>query len=478
MSESFYYRYEAKGIQAWILATDKLQELVGGSAIIDDLGRHAVAKARGLGLRDEHFISAAAGNATIRFPDRASLEKFAGAWPAEVSHLAPGLPLVQSWVTAEDPNWLRTLQNGLHATRQCPTAELPEAGPWVERAPWTGRPAESFDGKGGRRVAVDRATCLKREAHGDSRRAFEDDLLNEGERFVRDADTELGEGWLAVIHADGNAVGELVMKKGKPAEIQKFSNALTRATMAAARAATRQIRSDWNAQGKTYFPARPVVVGGDDVTIIVRAPDAIPFTRAFLQAFEAETRKHEEINGVEGLTACAGVAFVKSGYPFHLGYELAEKLCKEAKKVAKPKKASGLAFARVTTALHDLEGDPTPRRPAYMLDELDTLKSVADALGKLPTKPIREWLSLAVAARRGGEASVEASAEEAHWKRFREVCRRHVKLSDNLQQLEKLLGRLESPDNRDALGDALSWRTIDRGTSLELVSKSPERGTL
>jgi hypothetical protein len=468
MSENFYYRYEAKGIQGWILATDKLKELVGGSAIIDDLGDRARAHATALGLHPEDFISAAAGNATLRFPNREALQQFAGAWPAEVAHLAPGLTLVQAWVPADDAKWLRHLQEGLHAARQCGTAELPEAGPWVERAPWTGRPAERFDGDDGRKVAVDQATLLKRRAHESTRRDFEDALLKPGERFVRDADTELGEGWLAVIHADGNAVGELVMKKGNPAEIQKLSSALTEATKAAGKAATDQIRRDRNKGGRPYCPARPVVLGGDDVTIIVRGPDAMPFTRAFLQAFEVETRKWPEINAVDGLTACAGIAFVKGGYPFHLAYGLAETLCKKAKELAKPQGASALAFARVTTAMHDLERDPTPRRKAYLLSELESLQSVAKALGKLPTKPIREWLSLAVAARRAGDESAEATEEQNHWQRFREVSRRDAKLSKAIKGLDDALRPLASGENdRNALGDALSWRTIDRATALE-----------
>lgn len=35
------------------------------------------------------------------------------------------------------------------------------------------------------------------------------------------------------------------------------------------------------------------------------------------------------------LTACAGIAYIKSSFPFHYGYDLAEQLCGEAKKQAK-----------------------------------------------------------------------------------------------------------------------------------------------
>ena len=46
----------------------------------------------------------------------------------------------------------------------------------------------------------------------------------------------------------------------------------------------------------------------------------------------------------KGLTACAGIAFIKESYPFHYGYHLAETLCGEAKKAAK----EGLASDELT----------------------------------------------------------------------------------------------------------------------------------
>ena len=473
MSESWMYRYEAKGIQSWILATDKLKELVGGSAIIDDLGDRATALAGTLGNGAVRTISVAAGSATFEFTRRDALERFASSWPAEVAHMAPGLAMVQAWTPAGDAEWLEKLQRGLRAARQSLTVDLPEAGPWVERAPWTGRPAVDIEGEGGRAVAVDAATTRKRSLHEGKRRDFQDALLPPGQRFVRDADTELGEGWLAVIHADGNAVGQRVIALKSPEAIQRFSDDLTAATTAAARKAVMQLERAQVDNGHEFCRARPVVLGGDDVTIIVRGGDAIPFARAFLRAFGDETRARTGIAGQSGLSACAGVAFVKSGYPFHLAYELAEDLCKRAKQWAKARgdSTSALAFARVTTALHDVDRDPTPRREAYALDELESLKELTAVLKSLPTKPVREWLSVAVAARRAGPDSPEAAAEQAHWARFREVSRREPGLKKALGLLDDALRNLAETENRNALGDALSWRAVDHSTRLERKSK-------
>ena len=76
------------------------------------------------------------------------------------------------------------------------------------------------------------------------------------------------------------------------------------------------------------------------MTVIIRGDLAVPYTKAFLQAFELKTKeklgqilKENSVfeEGVDHLTACAGIAFIKSSYPFYYGYKLAEKLCTEAK---------------------------------------------------------------------------------------------------------------------------------------------------
>ncbi len=81
-----------------------------------------------------------------------------------------------------------------------------------------------------------------------------------------------------------------------------------------------------------------MVLGGDDHTVICHADLAIAYSKSFMAHFEEETAK---LNF--NLTACAGIAFIKSSYPFHYGYDLAEMLCARAKKDAKSRKKNGLA---------------------------------------------------------------------------------------------------------------------------------------
>lgn len=83
------------------------------------------------------------------------------------------------------------------------------------------------------------------------------------------------------------------------------------------------------------IPAIPLVLGGDDLTIICDGQYAISFTKDFLTKFVEETKKPkiQDIfpNGVD-LGICAGIAIIKPHYPFHQAYHLAEQLLQSAKK--------------------------------------------------------------------------------------------------------------------------------------------------
>ena len=131
------------------------------------------------------------------------------------------------------------------------------------------------------------------------------------------------------------------------------------AMIAAARCATETVLLPEVRKHDRMMPARPIVLGGDDLTIIVRADLAISFAEAFLQKLE-----EHRISGHQ-LTACAGIAFLKANQPFYMASRLAEDLCKYAKSKVKkladgsvPKPVpSAIAFHRITSSLIDDYGD-------------------------------------------------------------------------------------------------------------------------
>ena len=187
---------------------------------------------------------------------------------------------------------------------------------------------------------------------------------------------------VGLVHADGNGLGELLrvlsdaLKDASDdayeAIFRAFSDGLTTATQDAAQAASKAIILP--AAEKQILPARPLVLGGDDVTIILRADLALPFSTAFLKAFEEETAKSmvdlkEKFKEFDlptsalpdKLTACAGISYMKCSQPFLAGHDLAEGLCKRAKTASRqqreerelPYMPASLAFHKVQDSLLD-----------------------------------------------------------------------------------------------------------------------------
>ena len=148
---------------------------------------------------------------------------------------------------------------------------------------------------------------------------------------------------IAFLHADGNGLGAALQALaeslvGRPQDYTSvyasFSRAISRATVAAARAATAQVLLPARDRlGR--IPARPLVLGGDDLSIIVRPDLAVAFAESFLTAFEAQTRLELAPFVARGcpvqLTAACGIGVVHARHPFGRAAALAEWLCGQAK---------------------------------------------------------------------------------------------------------------------------------------------------
>jgi hypothetical protein len=415
---SWLYRVEAKGIQSWILSSRRLKDMTGGSEIIENLlgdlpGGAAV-------------ISRAAGAATLRFDHDADLASWVRRLPRDISRRAPGLHVVQAAVpengTFEQAH--RALREALGEERQRVPTALPVPGPFVHRAGETGRAAVARDsGKNG--DLLDAAMQRKRNAGEQSelaggskfgRRFFPEEFHD---RKLLDED-QWPEGPIAVIHADGNRMGEYLLGLEREDDYRRFSEQLTAITHAAVHAA---LRATFKASDRGELPCRPVVLGGDDVTVLLPAHLAFAFTETFLSAFADGKLQGKPIS------ASAGVACVRNGYPFSQAYKLAEDLCKLAKNDKAPRGA--IAFARVTTA----RADGYRRRvTAYALEEMQRLHRLAGTAKQLPRGKLREWLPL---------VETDPRRAEAFWQRFRAASGESAKYKS---AVDALAADMESTD--------------------------------
>lgn len=350
--DRYLYGASIQGIQKYIFQTNELKDIIGASELVnricDDFGKDD--------YKPSEMIIHAAGNIKCIFDDEAACRRAVREFPRRAMEKAPGITISQAVVKIKDDSEYakkaEELEERLHAQRNHPVKSLTTGLMAIERSRKTGLPAtkieiEYANGNNKKVEYLDEGTVAKRNITNDEQKGgySSKDLYYKltGERIpssCRPYDISKMTGhndWIAVIHADGNGLGEVVAKlSGNYRCFKNFSENLNDATIAAARAAYAATKEEDEGKNGAWkkLPIRPIVIGGDDLTVICRGDLAVKFVKEYLEAFERETQALT----AHKLTACAGIAFIKSSYPFYYGYDLAEALCREAKNDAKSDK--------------------------------------------------------------------------------------------------------------------------------------------
>lgn len=326
MTSQHWTLIESGSTQEFIFQSNRQRFHVGASALVTDLAtwvRDATD-----GVPGVFIVSAISASAVLLVEDADAGRAVVREVSERALREAPGLDVwgyVEPDAAATDGDLMSRLAgarqalNRTRALRPGAKARFPMA-PFFDQCAVTGLPAV-----GKRTMLGDRAQPVSAltnavwrravDAHAEWRRLL-------GEAVVSDLDRDLSpEGWVAVIHADGNGIGACVDELASPEAYASFSTALEAATRNAFVTATREVDArQW---------LLPILVGGDDVTLICRASVAATFTRAYLRAFESASEAR--LPDGQRLTAAAGVAFVKPHYPFSEAHVLAQQLTRSAK---------------------------------------------------------------------------------------------------------------------------------------------------
>lgn len=363
---------ETSGNQAYIFATNKLRENVGASELTAQVGTQfvwdAVKSAEGKvppdGERRDpakypaldsqnpvEVILAVSGKALVLVRDAALGQKIVRDVTLRALREAPGLEVrgVVSRNFDFDKDTLHRLIGEVHRDFEKVRSRLPGPAARFQRLPIiaecasSGMPAARYDASGrnpGPRSAV---SLAKIRAAEPGLRRIRDIVGDEALLPWSTTDVEdLGCDWLAIVHADGNGLGQVFLNFDRRAQttnnrdyitkLRNFSMALDQCTE---KAFCRSL-SVFHRRGK-FIPIVPLVLGGDDLTVVCDGRQALQFTKKFIDCFEEETRQHPGVNSIlsNGVTSCAGVTIIKPHFPFFAGYELAEDLLKSAKKIAK-----------------------------------------------------------------------------------------------------------------------------------------------
>lgn len=371
--------YDCASIQRYLFGSPRLAESVGASLLVE--------RALGEWLPEQLKTSADAwrsptatwmfepavpeilyiggGNAVVRYPERAALDRHTLAWSIRVLEQAAGLQAYVGLAEYIPGNLHEAMTQAFNNLRRrkdnALVTQAIECLPVTRRCASTGMAATTLEALD--REWISQGSQIKRSAADAADARLQQIYTPARRKYTRQIGhlTVTGEsGQIAIGHIDGNDMGKL-MTSHQAGNDGELVAAMRRTSMAITDASTRVLKDSlawlddrtspssagadseartW-AQGET-FPVRPVIFGGDDFTFVASGPVGLGFAAKYLELWSGE-----QINGQQ-LTAAAGVAIVPAHFPFTRAYELADDLCKEAKVKARDIGGSWLDFEILT----------------------------------------------------------------------------------------------------------------------------------
>jgi hypothetical protein len=375
MNQQTLMLIEATGIQDYIFGSNQLAQNIGASELVrrattdwvcellpephNMKGDQFTGQSLGANKLAAEVVYAGGGNAMLLFADDDQAYQFAQMLTRRILEDAPGLQLVLKRGTFDpDKDVLSVLHQELRAElvqrKLDRDLSVPLPGLSVTAAcVFTGAPAVAI--REDRLISAEVRAKLNAEEDGKQR--LKDQLPQieqEGYQFIYDFNlfgTKGQSSYLAVIHTDGNSMGQRIQDIGQHyptaadnggyvKALREFSISVQRAAEKALTATVDMLLDPANLSGgkvgdvvpvperdnTKYLPFRPIVFGGDDVTFVCEGRLGLQVAAKYLAEFAAQS-----LSDGKPAHARAGVAVVRSHYPFSRAYELAERLCQSAK---------------------------------------------------------------------------------------------------------------------------------------------------
>lgn len=343
--------------QEYIFRSNKLQEIVGASMII----RHVSEDMPKRWIRDDRQVILEGGGHSIYFfGDEDAGRQFISEFSLEVAKQFPGLELVLATVPFNfDEDLLPVFIDKLFAelNRKKASGLPPKQYSFgiEERCASTRLPASEYTRQEHRPVSSEIFAKLTFYEENLAKNYFKELVVpGHSDKMAKLMDDlEDHRGKTAVVHMDGNQMGAkllafkryCVQRQGETVsafneryrqEFQQFSREIDERYKQAFRSMmqelTNWVKSNDSPEFKRYrqgIPYRPIIFAGDDISFILPGALGVEAARIMLEKLE----QHPLIIGGEShwMHACAGIAIVRSGFPFARAHELAEQLCAASK---------------------------------------------------------------------------------------------------------------------------------------------------
>ena len=375
-------KFDVSGIQDYIFATNRLQENAGASyqvtrvldeflidtcdevlgeeAVVDEGPEETSLRLPGKESSEAEILYIGGGNAMVLFRNRGTYEEVRKKLTYKVMKNCQGIYLAVACIETELKDFLKDrekLDTQLAQVKRR-MVRIPNYSPFpvVEQDNDTHQPITAISiRKNASGDSVEYITEIQRQKRegyeliSRNKNLFPE--LENGQRYKYPKEMEVlskrrGEdSTIAVVHIDGNGMGnrmhQILTKnrnydKAIPA-LRKESQEIAKLFRESYQEVLQELvqwqvdnkpRTNINQEDKELLlPLRPILMDGDDFTFLCTAELAVPMAAGFIKKLMDRQKGREEI-----ITACGGIAFVHSHFPFRIAYSIAEESCARAKK--------------------------------------------------------------------------------------------------------------------------------------------------
>lgn len=361
--------YDVRGIQDYIFRTSKMKDAIGASHIVETLFDNAIQEATGkLGLNsrldwkntsyddsgeaDCIVLYIGGGNACVIYRSREIAVEASKVMAAYTLENTYSLQLAVAIVDKTDNysnDYARLMAEMIRVKDRMRVSKPLDSLPIVKTEIKTGLPVSDLDYRTSQETGrthvkdVSRESGLKTKAGDDVRKELELE-----EKVFDSYVTEKGESsMLAVVHIDGNNMGlrirELISGKEDyneaVSEMRRISNAINSSykkvfmDMAETFEDIKTMSKDRLKKDSSKWWIMKIIDAGDDITYVCNAGIALATVEYFCTNISKYGMKDDDSKF--RFSACAGVAYFNSHFPFNIAYNVAEGCCDSAKNRAK-----------------------------------------------------------------------------------------------------------------------------------------------
>jgi hypothetical protein len=402
--KKFLFVAESDKIQDLLFRSSRLQEVVGGSQLLEVFCRGIGSEAEKSG--GETIISSA-GSFRILFDSDQKAREF-GEYLSESyrRELGGTISVTDPIEVTSEKMAIENAQASLRKVKH--SGKLPSS---TENIPYTAICASCGSGiarEYKKRYPDEKKNyvCDMCDRKAEARNQMKDDFLDEFLSILQSESAQQFEfpisaddvaklerrNYVGYIIADVNNMGAIFGACEDFEKMGTLSAALNRVLNESLAEPTKDIMEKRkNEKNPGFIPVLPLILGGDDVFALIPAQWALDFALQFSKEFEDRmNRKLREIGIQDHSTISVAVVVCKGKLPYSIAHEIGERLLKRAKKRAKTENllTSMISF-RVVTNNDIFERQRRDNVlcagfPVYTLDELEELIDYRYKLRDLP----------------------------------------------------------------------------------------------